>query len=192
MSTSVGVLKELFGLHYPTFCQLIFGCATKFLNIKVSDLQSPNALVLKEAFFQKSTVPLEKARQFFGTFAISETDLAQEVKASASRPGDDFTTLQGFPLLLLAPDLYTRSDRGFLVDKAGRSLYWTLFSALDNDEKAKLGSFWGAVFEEYVNELFAQSYELVGTFVPAPKFPNGDEAFDGYILEQGNLIVFRT
>ena len=183
--------EELFGLPYATFCQLIFGCATKFLDIQVNDLRSPNALVLKETFFQKSTVPLERARKFFEMFAISEADLAERIRASANRPGDDFTILQGSPLLLLAPDLYTCFDPGFLVDKAGRSLYWTLFSALNDSERTKLGSFWGAVFEEYVNQLLAESYAAGGIFVPAPKFPNGDEAFDGYIRERGSLIVFE-
>jgi hypothetical protein len=183
--------EELFGLPYPTFCRLIFGCATKFLDIQVNDLRSPNALVLKETFFQRSTVSLERARKFFEMFAISDAHLANEIKASASRPGDDFTILQGSPLLMLAPDLYTCFDPGFLVDKAGRSLYWTLFSALPENEKTKLGSFWGAVFEEYVNQLLAQSYAAGGIFVPAPKFPNGDEAFDGCIRERGSLIVFE-
>ena len=183
--------EELFGLPYPIFCQLIFGCATKFLDIQMKNLQSPNALVLKETFFQRSTVSLERARKFFEMFAISDADLAEKIKASASRPGDDFTILQGSPLLLLAPDLYTCFDPGFLVDKAGRSLYWTLFSALNDNERTKLGSFWGAVFEKYVNQLLAQSYAAGGTFFPAPKFPNGDEAFDGYIHERGSLIVFE-
>ncbi len=183
--------EELFGLPYSTFCQLIFGCATKFLDIQMNDLWSPNALVLKETFFRRSTVSLERAKKFFEMFAISEADLAGKIKASANRPGDDFTILQGFPLLLLAPDLYTCSDPGFLVDKAGRGLYWTLFSALNDSEKTKLGSFWGAVFEEYVNQILAQSYAAGGVFVPAPKFPNGDEAFDGYIREGGSLIVFE-
>jgi len=183
--------EELFGLSHSTFSQLIFGCATKFLGIQLNDLRSPNALLMKETFFQKTTVSLETARKFFATFALAEDGLAEKIQGAANRPGDDFTILQAFPLLLLAPELYTCFDPGFLVDKAGRNLYWTLFSALNDNEKGKLGSFWGAVFEEYVNQLLAQSYAGGGTFVPGPKFTNGDEAFDAYILERGSLIVFE-
>jgi hypothetical protein len=183
--------EELFGLPYLTFCELIFGCATKFLDITVKDLLSPNALVLTEAFFQRSAISLERARNFFEGFAIAEADLADKIRGSANRPGDDFTILQGSPLVLLAANIYTCFDPGFLVDKAGRGLYWTLFSELNDNEKRKLASFWGAVFEEYVNQVVGQSYAAGGVLVPGPKFPNGDEAFDAYIRERGSLIVFE-
>jgi hypothetical protein len=57
----------------------------------VKDLLSPNALVLTEAFFQRSAISLERVRNFFEDFAIAEADLADKIRGSANRPGDDFT-----------------------------------------------------------------------------------------------------
>lgn len=184
--------ENTFGMPHTTFCQLIFGCGTKFINVTMDDLLSPNAVTLSEIYFQKSIVPLETAKRFFGKLSISDSELAESVKKNAIvRPGDDFTMLQAHPLVTLAEGLFTCFDPGFLFDKAGRNLYWTLFASLDDAEKTKLGGFWGIVFEEYVNQLFAESYKAEGTFHPSPKFPNDDEAFDACICERGSLIVFE-
>ena len=78
-----------------------------------------------------------------------------------------------------------------VADKAGRGLYWTLFGSLDDNRRAKLAAFWGAVFESYVNFIFQRSYTVSGTFIAEPKFSNGDAAFDACIVEGRNLFVLE-
>jgi len=56
--------ENAMGASYITFSQLVFGCATKFLNVRLEDLASPEAMILRSTFFQKSAIPPEKAKQF--------------------------------------------------------------------------------------------------------------------------------
>jgi len=108
------------GASYITFSQLVFGCATKFLNVRLEDLASPEAMILRSTFFQKSAIPPEKAKQFFQKMTISESVLAEKIRESSERPGDDFTLFQAYPLVEIARDIHTCLDPGFLVEKAGR------------------------------------------------------------------------
>jgi hypothetical protein len=178
------------GVSHSRFSQLVFGCSTKFLGIKIEDLQAPNAMVVRPSFFQKSTIPVETASQFFGKLAVSLKVLAEKIRSS-ERPANDFTLLQAFPFLELASGIYTCLDPGFLIEKAGRGLFWTLFSEVSVENKNKLASFWGAIFETYVNSILQENYKAKGTFIAEPRFPNGDQAFDACVLEGSSLIVFE-
>lgn len=179
------------GISHSTFSQLVFGCATKFLGAAAADLSSPELCILRNTFFQKSATTLESTTQFFNKVAITESELASTIRNSRNRPGDDFTCFQAYPLVEISAGLFTCIDVGFLVEKAGRGLYWTLFSELPAEDKSRIASFWGAVFEDYVNAIVSQSYGAGGTFVPTPKFANGDEAFDAYLVEGSSLVVFE-
>jgi hypothetical protein len=77
------------------------------------------------------------------------------------------------------------------MDKAGRGLYWSLFGKVRDGQRGGLAAFWGAVFESYVNYILQRNYSGGGTFVPEPKFSNGDAAFDAYIVEGRDLLVFE-
>lgn len=186
-----GLFQRSFDISHTEFAQMVFCCAAKFLMIKEENLASREALVIRPTFFQKSIASDEVVSAFFRHVAISESQLAERVRESAERPPDDFTLLQSFPLVEIAPKVYTCLDPGFFMDKAGRSMYWALFSALSQNEKKRLPGFWGAVFEDYVNSILSGSYGANGVFIPEPKFPNGDPAFDACLLEGSRLVVFE-
>ncbi|MCL4524533.1 MAG: hypothetical protein M1453_00365 [Acidobacteria bacterium] len=183
------LFQDAMGFSHSIFAALIFGCATKFLSISVDDLRSPEAMILRSTFFQRSTVATETTDLFFRKIAISESELADKIRSSCERPGDDFTVFQRFPLIQMAPGIYTCLDPGFLVEKAGRGLYWTLFFEVSPEQRKKLPAFWGAIFEAYVNSVIGGSYKAKGRFVPGPKFANGDQAFDACLVEGHNLVA---
>ena len=187
-----GLFQGVLGLSHLTFSELVFGCATKFLNVKTEDLASPEALILRKTFFQKSAVSVDQVERFFTKLAVPEGALVQRlVQVSSNRPADDFTVLQGSPFVEIAPNAFTCLDPGFLVEKAGRALYWTMFMELPQQQRLKLASFWGAIFELYVNSIIRESYSAGGQFIPEPRFPNGEVAFDACLIEGGRLIVFE-
>lgn len=187
----VSLFEHSVGLSYETVSMLVFGCMAKFLTVTPEHLASPEALVFHQTYFQKSAIDQETVKKFFQKMTITESALAKKVRESANRPGDDLTVFQAFPLIEIADGLYTCLDPGFLIDKAGRGLYWTLFSELPNDQRGQLASFWGTVFENYVNLILKESYKAKGIFIPEPKFPNGEQAFDACLLESGSLVVFE-
>jgi hypothetical protein len=96
-----------------------------------------------------------------------------------TRPADDLTVLQKFPLMRIGPGVYVCLDPGFLLDKAGRGAVWSLISQVaDRRLQGRILSFWGTLFEQYVNFVLSRSYSAGGELVPEPRFVNGDQAFD--------------
>ncbi|HZR66865.1 MAG TPA: hypothetical protein VFA85_17120, partial [Terriglobales bacterium] len=186
----LALFNQAMGISHSRFTELVFGCSTKFLNLKVQDLFQPDAMVVRVSFFQKSNLPAETVSGFFSKMAIPLTTFAENVKSS-DRPANDLTLFQASPLVQIVEGVYTCLDPGFLVEKAGRGLYWTLFSEMPGQQKGRLATFWGAIFEAYANLILQESYKARGTFIAEPRFPNGDQAFDACIIEGANLIVFE-
>jgi hypothetical protein len=180
-----------FNMSHITFSEMAFGCSSKFLKLSLNDLASPEAMILRSTFFQRSAIPPHAAQRFFEKLAISETLLMQKVRDSVAQPHNDFTLFQKYPVIELAPTIYVCLDVGFLVEKAGRALFWTIFSELPKAQQTRLSSFWGAVFETYVNSIFGEHYKAKGRFTVEPRFLNGDPAFDACLFEGERLIVFE-
>jgi hypothetical protein len=186
------LFNERFKISATTFCELVFGCATKSLDVSPEKLESaPEALVLRDTYFQHSKVPPESVAQFFRKVAITEAELASRIRESQNRPGDDLTLLQQFPMIEIVQGRFLCLDPGFLVEKAGTGFYWALFSEVSPNLRDKLPGFWGSVFETYVNSVLGQSYAGFGRFIPEPRFENGDASFDACIVEGRDLIVFE-
>jgi hypothetical protein len=179
------------GMSHQTFSELVFGCSTKFLNVKLQDLSSPEAMVVRSTFFRHSSISAATVEQFFRKVAITDGELAERIQNAANRPADDFTVLQAFPLIRISQGFFICLDTGFLIDKAARGLFWTLFAELQATQKSKLFSFWGAVFEAYVNGMIDHAYKAGGRFFAGPSFENGDPAFDACLLEGRRLLVFE-
>jgi hypothetical protein len=146
---------------------------------------------MSDSYFQHSQVSHGLVATFRHKVAISESKLATLIQESQSRPGDDLTLLEQYPMIEIVPGRYICIDPGFLVEKAGRGLYWALFSEATPSLKEKLPGFWGAVFEAYVNSIIQRSHAGKGRFIPEPKFSNGDLSFDACIVEGRDLIVFE-
>ena len=185
------LFEEKFGLSPQVFCELVFGCATRSLDISPEKLADPEALILRDTYFQHSTISSKLVAQFLSKVAIPETEFAAKIAESVKRPGDDLTVIQQFPIIEIVPQRFLCIDPGFLVEKSGRGFYWALFSELSNAEKTKLPGFWGKLFESYVNFIIKRCYTAGGRFIPAPRFANGDPSFDACLLEGRDLIVFE-
>jgi hypothetical protein len=187
------LFTKQFGLTIRDFCELIFACSTRFLNVTIEDVvSSPEALLMRGSYFDKTQLSAETVRRFLANISITAEELAARIRESQNRPGDDLTLFQQFPFLEILPAVYLCLDPGFLVDKAGRAAFWTLFHAMpDRSMRLRLATFWGAVFEEYVNDILAKSYRANGRMIPSPRFSNGDQAFDACFLEDTNLVVLE-
>ena len=179
------------GVAPREFSELAFCAALRFVANIEQQFQSPgDALVLRPQFFQQTAIPLERVAAFLQRLAVPEAALAEHVGTRRDSDGD-FTLFQQYPLVQFAADSFLCLDPGFMLDKAGRSLYWTLHASFDRTRRADLMSFWGRVYERYVAWLFEQSYQGRGRWVFSPRFPDGVQAFDGCLLEGSSLVVFE-
>jgi len=82
-------------------------------------------------------------------------------------------------------------DPGFLVDKAGKSFYWTLHAGTDPKKQLHLLGYWAAVVEKYLQWLAEQTYLGGGSLASNPRFPNNDEACDLMIKEGSRLVLIE-
>jgi hypothetical protein len=105
--------------------------------------------------------------------------------------GSDFLIFQRYPLIEFQTGSFLCIDPGFLLDKAGRSLYWTLHDRQPRNRRLALLTYWSEMIERYVQYLFRETYRARGRIYYSPRFPNGDEAFDICLLEGSCLLVFE-
>jgi hypothetical protein len=188
-----GMFQKIIGVNLREFCELVFACATRFFNPKIEELfVNPRALVVDHNFFQKTKITPDRLRSFFSKVSLPEGKYCNEIRSREERPGDDLTLIQQFPLFEILNDVFLSIDPGFLLEKAGRGLYWTLFSELpDGNDRSRLAAFWGRLFEHYVNGILESNYSEGGRLITEPQFLNGDQAFDACVLEDRDLVVFE-
>ena len=181
------------GLEFRIFTQLVLSVAAPYLTLSYEDLltEPAKAFVLPN-FFSQMKVTEEQVGRFWQLVSQPYSQLAGRVEMSPTRPGGDFTDLQDKPVVALDDGSYICLDPGFLLDKAGRALFWTMFSVMPDDKRRLLFGRWGEVFEFYVNWLFGQAYHGPGEFVLDARFEDGDQAFDCYLREGSSLCVVET
>lgn len=186
-------IAELFtgatGISVRQFCELAFAASVKFITNVETQLREPaTAFLLTAEYFRHTAIPPDDLANCLTRLTTSVAAL----RVDAQRPGTlgaDFLLFQRRPLVESDKDRYLCPDPGFLLDKAGLSLYWTLHEATPRDRQHALLTHWSGLIEEYVHWLFKQTYQGRGHFLPSPRFSNGDEAADGCLIEGSSLVL---
>jgi len=178
---ATGVLPE-------EFCELAFTASVRYL---LKELPAGESFVLGKDYLQRENVPPDHIDAFFNKSSATTRDLQTFARHQESLD-TDFLVFQRYPLVQVNAANYICLDPGFLLDKCGKSLYWTLHDAQQPDQRHQLLTYWCALIERYVHWLFAQTYQGRGTTIPSPQFANGDEAFDFAVLEGSRLVVIEV
>ena len=176
------------GFSPQTFCELVYGTATKFL-ARLDEQNNATGRILTPDYFQHTRV-----KDALSEFLTEYTTSIAELQATALRTpslDDDFLLFQERPLIEFAPSQYLCIDPGFLLDKAGRSFYWTLHNKTPSDARVHLLGYWATVVEAYAQWLVRQCYRGRGSITNSPRFANNDEACDLMLREGARLILFE-
>jgi hypothetical protein len=116
------------GLTPRHFCELAFGAAVKFITNVETQMNDPGtAFLLTAQYFQHAGVAIEDVTTFLSRLSITTADLSAQARRDTL--GTDFLAFQRCPLVEYTNGTYLCPDPGFLMDKAGPSLYWTLHYA---------------------------------------------------------------
>ena len=175
-----------------TFCEFVYCAATKFLT-NLPEQNDASGLILTSDYFQHTSVR-DGLTEFLNQHSISIADLQATAQATARRNDsldDDFLLFQERPLVEFQPHHHMCIDPGFLLDKAGRSFYWTLHSNTPPSGRKHLLGYWAAVVELYAQWMAARTYQGRGTLTNNPRFPNNDEACDLMIKEGSRLMLIE-
>ena len=171
-----------------TFCKSVFCIATKFL-ANAREQNDASGLVLTSDYFQHTRVQ-DGLAEFLAQYSSSITDLRTSARRADSLD-DDFLLFQERPLIEFRPRHHLCIDPGFLLDKAGRSFYWTLHANTPPAGRKHLLGYWAAVVERYVQWVVEQTYQGRGALTNSPRFPNDDEACDLMIKEGSRLVLIE-
>ena len=176
------------GLTPQTFCEFVFCAGTKFIT-NLAEQNNSAGLVLTPEYFQHTRVR-DGLEGFLGQYSITLRDLMTKHREKPTLD-DDFIIFQDRPLIEFAPDHHMCIDPGFLLDKAGRSFYWTLHNNTASNRRKHLLGYWATLIERYAQWLVAETYGGSGTVIDSPHFPNNDEACDIAIREGSRLILME-
>ena len=176
------------GVSPQVFCQLAFAASAKYLAAK----QHPeSSFVLRLSNLSHESVPKEDIAAFFSKSSIRITDLLALARKQHAEPAD-FITFQRYPLIQCGPEAYVCPDPGFLLDKLGKSLYWTLHAAEPSEMRLGLLAYWSLLIERYVHWLCENIYRGKGRVLQSPRFADGAEVADIIIMEGSCLILVEV
>jgi hypothetical protein len=171
-----------------TFCESVYCVASKFIT-NLAEQNNDAGLVLTPDYFQHTKVQGALA-EFLTQYSITVAALQATARRDDSLD-NDFLLFQERPLIEFLPNHYMCIDPGFLLDKAGRSFYWTLHANTPPASRRHLLGYWATVVETYAQWLAGQTYQGHGTLTNSPRFPNNDEACDLMIKEGSQLVLIE-
>jgi hypothetical protein len=181
-----------FGLPFNTFVALTWGAYSHYIKLSSDSLASiPEQFEMRPDYYRRTSVSEEHIVNFFKVVSRGLDEFRTLLELRNSRADDDWTVLHQYPMIQTPEKTLVPVDPIFLIDKAGRGFYWTLFQAMDNQGRHLLAEFWGKVFERYINDQIQANYAAGGQLIPNPTFADGSEACDVCLKEGTNLILFE-
>jgi hypothetical protein len=185
-----GRIEGLLGYTIEEYCDLAFASAMKPIAEGPTNLATFELAALTPAHFRTTNIRPERAQVFLQSISATETTLANTI-AQEKAPERSLMIFRTTPLLD-HNDAFVPIDIGFVLDKAGRGLFWAaLKQSTDIKEQNQLLSDWGTLHEHHLNTLLAENLGRRSKLLVKPSFANGDEAFDSAILEGRTLIAIE-
>jgi hypothetical protein len=146
---------------------------------------------MRPDYYWRTSVSEQYVVNFFKAVSRELDEFHTLLESRNSRAEDDWTVLHQYPMVRTPEKTFVPVDPLFLIDKAGRGVYWTLFETLANKDRHLLFGFWGKVFERYVNDQIKENYAAGGRLILNPTFTDGNEACDACLMEGTHLTLFE-
>ena len=194
----VGEYERFAGLSLGEYEAMIVGTHARFgPELSRSLYREPGRLPLKEENFATTAIDPPKVSAFIDLFTSSPPLMAEELKASDNGP-NDFTIFRKYPLVTQFYNLHLTTawcgflmmDNNFFLEKVVTGPYWYA----NGRHGQKLHRFWGAVFEEYVNELMRRACRNTkAEYIPDPRRANqpNHQICDGIVVDGDCLVLIE-
>jgi hypothetical protein len=178
------IFSDAARLPLDTYQALLFGGLSRFSRpdaIKQSN--NPADFAIPENWFQSTPVRDEHVRAFFDLVSGTSEELAAIIQRQNPQ-SNDFTILRDKPLFR-NQGLAFPLDFSLLAEKFESGPFWKVNSHLPDNQRNDFHSFWGRVFENYMNWLLRQCVDdKSNEFHPDPKYlgrPN-EQVCDAVII----------
>jgi hypothetical protein len=150
------IFEETTGVPLETYQALLFGSISRFA--KLDDLKgsrNPADFAVPESWFRQTSVPAETAKRFFDYVSADSETYAKGV-AAKQPSANDFTIFRDKPMFVESGN-YFPLDLALLAEKFESGPFWRVHSQLEPGKRENFHSFWGTVFEAYVNWVMNSS-----------------------------------
>lgn len=186
-----GRFSDAVGLDPRTFAEICISISARYITLTEETLgNTPDQFFIEPQYFANTTLAADKLEGFLSRVAVTEDELAAKVRSNPNRPLSDLTPFQLNPLIRLQDGRFYCLDLACLLDKAGRGMYWTLRDAAPEKLWKRLPGAYGELLDGYLAALLPENMGE-RRYVAHPKFGNGDEAFDGAIVEGSDLVTLE-
>lgn len=181
------------GIPLQLYQTLAMAVLSKYLTLDWERFShDPNAFFVGEEWFKTADFQhLAEALKFLDGVSSSIEDLKNEITAR-NLGRDDYTAMRSRPLLLNAGRKYP-FDTVFLIDKLEMGPFWIASRTTSGKDTDRLHSFWGLLFEEYINWLLESSISpATNELHPSPSFSTGEQICDSLIVCGESLVLIES
>jgi hypothetical protein len=187
------LFREATQLDLDIFYALVFGCFSRFLNLKEikASLNLADYAVGPHYFRKCAAIASEDLDRFFAYMSSDAANFTAEVRAKNPHR-NEFTILRNKPLFNDG-GLYRPLDLSMLADKMESGVFWSVNGQVDAKIRDQFHVFWGEVFERYVSWLMGSSVDgEVNKFLPNPRYlKKGLEVCDGIVVSGTSAILIE-
>ncbi len=149
------LFQEATGVPLPIYQAFLTGVLARAAKIDIQKaIKNPDEFVVPRQWFSSASLPQSQVNAFFADMSTTREKLSARVLSESPRR-DDFRILQDTPLLD-EPEGFFPLDFAFLAEKFDSGPFWRVNQRLPDSERRNFHSFWGDVFEAYI-ELGARS-----------------------------------
>ena len=154
------VFRSATGFGLNLFLAVGFGIYSFYAPAR--DLHANKFVLNSSTFFNKTLVPDEIANRLLDYISISRDQFKEQhrTKYGKGNLGNyfDFTCFRQTPLVSLDDGIFVPVDTRFLVERITSGIYWDIFDSLSGNEKDRFASYFGILFQKYLEELFHRAY----------------------------------
>lgn len=172
------------GIPLETFQALLFGSVSRFTKLdELKASQNPADFAVPENWFTRTAVPPNQITRFF-EYASSDAENFATTVHDKNPFANDFTIFRDKPLFSESGYFFPL-DLALLAEKFESGPFWKVHGHLQSNERANFHSFWGSVFEAYVNWLMNSSVDSkTNRFFSNPKYADrpAEQVCDGIVL----------
>ncbi len=192
-----GAFENKIGMTLSEFEAIVFAVHARFgAAMSNQVVQNPALLLLKNEDFAATAISEAKVQAFLRFVSISSDELKAEILQSDNGP-NDATPFRKYPMVAYGEPPMEPGKTGYLMidnltflEKAQTGPYW----AANEVDGENLRTFWGAVFENYVNDLLARAcVGTASTFFPDPRQEGKPDIqiCDGILVSHNTVVLLE-
>jgi hypothetical protein len=172
------------GVPLETYQALLFGSISRFAKLdELKKSQNPVDFAVPQSWFTQTSVPPETTKRFFDYVSANSEGFAKIV-AEKKPHTNDFTVFRDKPMFGDSGNFFPL-DLALLAEKFESGPFWRVHNQLRNGERENFHSFWGSVFEAYVNWMMSCSVDgKTNRFYPDPRYAGKptEQVCDGIVI----------